>query len=67
MSKAENKGKLLKIIVLSQKRLSRIESGYRNSHFITIMEIANTLNIPINVFYRRFKGKPEQYIYIRNK
>lgn len=37
-------------IGISQKHLSRIESGYHNSHFVTIMEIAKALNVPIDVF-----------------
>ncbi len=37
-------------IGISQKHLSRIESGYHNSHFVTIMEIAKALNVPVDVF-----------------
>lgn len=35
-------------IGLTQKHISRIECGYHNSLFITIMEIAKVLNIPID-------------------
>ncbi|MBP3360724.1 MAG: helix-turn-helix transcriptional regulator [Clostridia bacterium] len=35
---------------ITQKHLSRIESGYHNSHFITIAAIAKAINVPIDVF-----------------
>ena len=35
-------------IGLTQKHISRIEGGYHNSLFITIMEIAKAINIPID-------------------
>lgn len=35
-------------IGLTQKHISRIEGGYHNSLFITIMEIAKVINIPID-------------------
>lgn len=37
-------------IGLTQKHISRIESGYHSSLFITIMDIAKAVNIPIDAF-----------------
>lgn len=37
-------------IGLTQKHISRIEGGYHNSLFTTIMEIAKTINVPIDAF-----------------
>lgn len=41
---------LSELVGITQKHLSRIESGYHNSHFVTIMAIANALNVPIDAF-----------------
>ena len=35
---------------LSQKHLSRVESGYHNSSFLVIANIAKVLNVPIDAF-----------------
>lgn len=37
-------------IGLTQKHISRIEGGYHNSYFVTILGIAKALNVPIDVF-----------------
>lgn len=35
---------------ITQKHLSRIEAGYHNSHFDTIMLIAQAIGVPIDAF-----------------
>lgn len=42
--------KVSEMVGITQKHLSRIESGYHDSHFVTIMEIAKALKVPIDVF-----------------
>ena len=39
---------LAEIIGISQKHLSRMEQGYHNPHFDTIIAIAKAVNIPID-------------------
>lgn len=41
---------LAEYVDLSQKHISRIESGYHNSHFLTIVAIAKALDVPIDAF-----------------
>lgn len=38
------------VIGVSQKHLSRIEAGYHNPHFDTIIAIAKAINVPIDAF-----------------
>ena len=39
---------------ISQKHLSRIERGYHNPHFETIIALANTLDVTVNDFLYDF-------------
>lgn len=41
-------------IGISQKHLSRIESGYHNPHFETIIALAKILDVSVNAFVEDF-------------
>ena len=43
---------LAEAINVSQKHLSRIENGYHNPRFDMVIQIANALNVPVDVFAR---------------
>ena len=43
---------LAEAINVSQKHLSRIENGYHNPRFDMVIQIANALNLPVDVFAR---------------
>ena len=41
-------------IGISQKHLSRIEVGYHNPHFETVIALANVLDVSVNAFVEDF-------------